>query len=334
MEEKKLKQIYIVGLTVSAVVMVLLFLFTSVLLNVTFLVFFYAIRFLSGFGLILSISNGILIIMDKLSNRIGKRGTTALIILEIVIPGLLIAYAIYKIISSFLENSVITQTGIWLWFDNILYIYGIASLLLTLYIIPLANEQFYKAVELSKFTGVGKGAKTVARKVKKKYFSLRKEYAKVQVQDQMSIKEILDLWRNKFAVNFLLVIAVGSLVFAPIAFICVMYWLRLYVFFRADSKNYERFSLLIAMIWIGFIAIISPFLNLAFYTAIAPYFWTVNVAYLIGILLATLIFISKLLSYQGITFRKVKIGLKDRKIEKLEREKEELEKQLDKKEEE
>ncbi len=336
MEEKTHKIIYIIGLVITLALMLLLLFTGDASLNFTFLIFFWVVKFLAGFGLLLSISNGFLLLMDKLSSKLKKRGTIVLIILEIIIPALLIGYAIYKIISSYTEAAAVTQTGLWLWFDNIIYIYGIISLLLNLYIIPLASEQFHKAVEIGKLSFWKKGAKKVARKIKKEYFSLRKEYAKAQVQDQMAVKDILDLWRNKFAVNLLLILAIGSVLFMPIGFICVMYWLHLYVFYRLQIRLWEKALLLIGMIWIGLIAIILPFLSFPYveeiWNTINPYFWSVDVLYLVGISLAAFIFIKKLLNLQGITISGVKIQLKDKKIERLEQEKEELKKKLNEKE--
>ena len=332
MEEKTYKITYVIGLIITLALMLLLLFTGDVSLNFTFLIFFWVVKFLAGFGLVLSISNGFLLLMDKISSKLKKRGTIILIVLEIIIPLFLIGYAIYKIISSYTEAAAVTQTGLWLWFDNIIYIYGIISLLLNLYIIPLASEQFHKAVEISKFSFWKKGAKKVARKIKKEYFSLRKEYAKAQVQDQMAVKDILDLWRNKFAVNLLLILAIGSFLFMPIAFICVLYWLHLYVFYRLQIRLWEKAALLLGMIWIGFIAVVLPFLSfpkvVEIWSTIDPYFWTVNVLYLVGISLATFIFIKKILNLQGITISGLKIQLKDKKIERLEQEKEELEKKL------
>ncbi|MFW9902232.1 MAG: hypothetical protein ACFFDY_13280 [Candidatus Thorarchaeota archaeon] len=336
MEEKTYKIIYFIGIIITLAFMILLLFTGNVSLNFTFLIFFYVVKFLAGFGLILSISNGFLLLMDKLSNKLGKKGTIILIIIEIIIPALLIAYAIYKIISSYTEATAVTQTGLWLWFDNIIYIYGIVSLLLNLYIIPLASEQFHKAAEISKLSFWKKSAKQVARKIKKEYFSLRKEYAKAQVQDQMAVKDILDLWRNKFAVNLLLILAIGSFLFTPIAFICVLYWLHLYIFYRLQIRLWEKALLLIGMIWIGLIAVILPFLSFPYvqeiWNTIDPYFWSVNLLYLIGICVATFIFIKKILNLQGITISGLKVELKDRKIDRLEQEKEELKRKLKEKE--
>lgn len=332
MEEKTYKIIYVIGLVITLALMLLLIFTGDVSLNFTFLIFFWVVKFLAGFGLVLSISNGFLLLMDKLSSKLKKRGTIVLIVIEIIIPLFLIGYAIYKIISSFTLAAAVTQTGLWLWFDNIIYIYGIISLLLNLYIIPLASEQFHKAAEISKLSFWKKGAKKVARKIKKEYFSLRKEYAKAQVQNQMAVKDILDLWRNKFAINLLLILAIGSFLFMPIALICVLYWLHLYVFYRLQIRLWEKAALLLGMIWISFIAVVLPFLSfpkvVEIWRTIDPYFWTVNVLYLVGISLATFIFIKKILNLQGITISGLKVQLKDKKIERLEQEKEELEKKL------
>lgn len=331
MEEKSYKLLYIIGLISSSIIMLWVFIFGILTLNITFLIFFWVIMFLSGFGLILGIANGFLLLMDKFSGKLKKKSTKSLIVVEIIIPTILIGYAIYKIFSSYFQATAVTQEGIWFWMDKILYIYGIVSLLLNLYILPLASEQFQKAVELGKLTFWKKKAKKVAREIKKKYFSLRKEFAKAQVQDQMTVKEILDLWRNKFAINVLLVLAIGSLIFTPIAFICVMYWLHLYVFYRIQTRSWEKVILLVGIIWIGLIAVVSPFLpflNLQIYETIDPYFWTVNVFYLVGILVATYIFIKKLLNLQGITITALRMRSKDKKIQKLKEEKEELENQL------
>ncbi len=332
MEEKTYKIIYVIGLVITLALMLLLIFTGDVSLNFTFLIFFWVVKLLAGFGLVLGISNGFLLLIDKLSSKLKKRGTIILIVIEIIIPLFLIGYAIYKIISSYTQAVAVTQTGLWLWFDNIIYLYGIISLLLNLYIIPLASEQFHKAVEISKLSFWKKGAKKVARKIKKEYFSLRKEYAKAQVQDQMAVKDILDLWRNKFAVNLLLILAIGSFLFMPIAFICVLYWLHLYVFYRLQIRLWEKTALLLGMMWIGFIAVALPFLSfpkvVEIWRTIDPYFWTVNVLYLAGISLATFIFIKKILNLQGITISGLKVQLKDKKIERLEQEKEELEKKL------
>lgn len=332
MKENRLKIIYYIAIPISFVFMLLIMNFGGFTLNITSLIFFYAIKFLAGFGLIISIANGFLVLLDKTSEKLDKRATNIVVIVEILVPFIFIGYAIYQIISSYFENSLFSQDTFPLIIDIIMYIYGILSLLLSLYILPLIKDAFYKGIELSKFVGFKKRAKKAARKVKKKYYALRGEYAMLEKQDHLTIRDLLGAWRNKFAVNFLIIIALGSLIFTPIAFICVMYWLRLYVLFRIERKNYERIALLIGISIVGIIALIAPFLNLPFYVAISQYFWTINIFYLLGIILASYIFLKRLLSLRGITIQEFKMKKKDKQIDKLEQEKVELKKQLDNKE--
>ncbi|MHA1668976.1 MAG: hypothetical protein ACTSV5_00205 [Promethearchaeota archaeon] len=331
MNENRIRILYLIGITISTVLMLILMIFGGFTLNLTSIIFFYAVKFLSGFGLILSIANGFLILLDKASEKLDKKATNIVIIVQIIVPFIFIAYAIYLVISGYLRNTLFSPSGFWLVIDILMYVYGILSLLLTLYILPLIKDKFYKGIELSKFSGLKKGAKGAARKVKRKYFTLKGNYAKVAKQDQLTVKDLLDTWKIKFAINFLLIIAIGSLIFTPLAFLCIFYWLRLYIFFRSERKDYERYTLMIAIGIIGIIALVAPFLNLPFYTSITPFIWTINLSYLFGISSASYILIKKLLSIQGYTKQELKMRKKDKHIKNLEREKEELKKQLESK---
>ena len=128
----------------------------------------------------------------------------------------------------------------------------------------------------------------------------------------------------------LLVLAPGSLVFTPILVICIMYWIRIYVLFRNEPARYETILLLIAIIIIGIIAVLSPFLDIfnPFYTTVSNYYWIINLGYLVGIVLGTFIFTKKLLNIHGISLISIRMNRKDKKIEKLEKERKELKKSL------
>ncbi len=328
MNEKRYNIGYFIAFSVLFLFMILNFTFSLIYLDVSLLVFFWALKFLSGFGILLSLANIFLIILKKFKDKFRKKELNIFIIIQGVIPLILIGYASYKVILSYIRRTIITQTGFWFWFDLLLYLYGILSLLMSLYILPIIKDQIEEAVELGKLSWWKKSAKQVARGIKKKYFELRKEFASAQVQDQMTVKEILDLWRKKFALNFLLIIAIGSIIFTPITFICIIFWLRIYIFFRIKIKNYEKITLLLALIFIGIITSIFPFLNLSIYANISNYYWTAEIFYLIGIILASIIFVKKLLSLQGFTISAKKIKKREKKIEELKEEKEKLKEQL------
>ncbi|TFG01135.1 MAG: hypothetical protein EU542_07445 [Promethearchaeota archaeon] len=332
MNEKLYKIIYFTILVASIVFMIFNLTFDLLYLDVFLLVFFWAVKFLSGFGIILSIANVFLIILKKFKEKFGKKELNIFNIVQIVVPLIFIGYAIYSTAVSYINKVIIGGTGFWYWVNLLIYLYGILSLLLNLYILPIIRDEITEAAEMGKLGWWKKGVKKVARGIKKKYFELRKEYASAQVQDQMTAKEILDLWRNKFALNFLLILGIGSIIFTPVTIVCIIFWLRIYIFFRSKIKKYEKISLLVSLIFIGIITLILPFLNLSIYANISDFYWTANLFYLIGIVIASIIFIKKLLTLQGITIDEQKLKKREKKIEELEEEKDKLKQKLEEKE--
>ena len=306
---KKFDILYIIGLVATTLFMILEFIFGFVALNITFLLFFWTMKLLSGFGLILTVSNGILWILSRFTEKFTKKHVQVLIIIQVIVPGIFVGYAIYSIISSL--PPAIPPTGIHYWLDLLIFLYGIISLMLTLYIIPLIREEFQEAVDMGIIKRAKRGAKEIGRKMKRGYFNWRGKYAKAQIQDQMTLGDVLDLWRNQFAVYLLIPIAIGSLIFTPIAFICIIFWLKIIVFDKGEPKFYERIALLISMICITTIACLSYTFDLVFFTSIEPFFWTIQVFYLIGIVISTGILINQFIKIKGITIKKIKKEIRE-----------------------
>ena len=300
---------YIIGLVGTAIFMALEFIFGFVALNLSYLIFFWAMKLISGFGLILTVSNAILWILNRFTEKFNKKHIQILIVIQLIIPVIFIGYAIYSIISNLPPST--SPTGIQYWIDLIVFLYGIISFALTLYIIPLIKEEFQEATDAGIFNRAKRGAKEIGRKIKKGYFSLRKKYAKVQIQDQMSLRDVLDIWRNRFAVYMLIPIAIGSLIFTPVAFVCIVFWLKIFVFDKGEPKFYERIALLISMIWIATISCLSYIFKLVFFLSIEPLFWTIQIFYLVGIVISTVIYILRFIKLKGITIKKVKEGIRE-----------------------
>ncbi len=299
MKIEKFDIFYIAGLIISIIYMVWNLFFGVISFNIAFLIFFWVINFLSGFGLILNIAIGFLILFNKLKDKISKVGTYILIYAQIIISCLFIGYAIYRLYSSFTGIGGLSMSGIWqdtyVWIDNIIFIYGIASFLINLYIIPIVKDKFESAVNQGRLMKIKKNAKDVGRGIKKKYFSFRSKYAKAQLQDQMTSKEVLKLWQNKFAIFFLIPSAIAAFIFTPLAFVLAIYWLKIFVFEDVKIKKYENIALLVSMILIGIIAILSRFLSVELYKEIEGLIWTVNIFYLAGLILASVIFIKTII---------------------------------------
>jgi hypothetical protein len=311
MNLKKFDVFYIFGLVATTIFMILEFIFGFVALNITYLIFFWTMKLLSGFGLILTVSNAILWILNRFTEKFSKKEVQALVIFQLIVPVILIVYSIYSIVSSL--PPAVPPTGTQYWIDLLIFLYGIISLTLTLYIIPLIKEEFQEAADEGVIDRVKKEAKEIGRKIKKGYFSLRKKYAKVQIQDQMSLGDVLDIWRNRFAVYLLIPIAIGSLIFTPIAFVCIVFWLKIFVFDKGEPKFYERIALILSMIWIALITCLSYAFNLVFFTSIEPFFWTIQVFYLIGILISTGIYLYRFIKLKGITIKKVREEIRERR---------------------
>lgn len=289
--------------------MILELIFAFVPLDFTFLIFFWTMKFLSGFGIIISVADAILWILSRFTEKFTKKHIQILVIFQVILPGILAGYAIYTIVTNLPPTTPLT--GFRYWIDLLLFIYGIISVMISLYLLPLLREEFQDAVDRGLFSRLKSGAKKVGRKIKKKYFTWRGKYAKVQIQDQMTLGEVLDIWRNRFAVYLLIPIAIGSLVFTPITFICIIFWLKIFVLDKGDPKFYERIALIISIIWIAVIAILSYSFNLIFYTSIQPLFWTIQIFYLIGIIISSAIFIYQFAKLRGITVKTIKEEIKE-----------------------
>ncbi|MFW9780803.1 MAG: hypothetical protein ACFFFB_00795 [Candidatus Heimdallarchaeota archaeon] len=306
---------YIIGLIATTVFMILELLFGFFSLNFTFLIFFWTMKLLSGFGLIITIANGILWILNRFTEKFTKKHIQILVILQVIIPGILAGYAIYTIFSNLPPST--PPTGVEYWIDLLIFLYGIISLMITLYLLPLIRAEFQEVVETGLIKRVKGGVKKVGRGIKKKYFNWRGKYAKVQIQDQMTLGEVLDIWRDRFAVYLLIPIAIGSLIFTPITFICLIFWLKIFVLDWDEPKFYERVVLIISLIWITTISTLSYILNLEFYVSIQPLFWTIQIFYLAGILISGFVFIYRFVKLKGITIKKIKKEIKEIKAKLL-----------------
>jgi hypothetical protein len=216
------------------------------------------------------------------------------------------------------------MTGIWadiyVWFDNIIYIYGILSLLAQLYLIPIAKQEFDEIINKGRNQKWGQSLKNFGRNVKKQWLTWREEDAKVKYLDQKSIKELLNNWRNRFAVILLIPLAFGSFLFTPITFILIIIWAKIIIWDRSEIYSYEKIAIFISIVVIGLIAVLTPYFEFGIYSQIASNLWTLNIFYLIGMLVATLIFIVKLLSLQGVSISSYIKNRRKRKKEDMKQE--------------
>lgn len=241
----------------------------------------------------------------------------------IVIPVALLIYNIVKIIQSYLIQAS-SETLI----DKILFIYGICSLLVSLYIIPVIKGEFTVVTTVSTGDMIKKGAKKTYRGIKKKFFSLTKNFGKATLQDQKRLKEYLSVWRQRIAVIAMIALGIGSFVFTPICAILIISWLRIYFFTERQFTKFEAILLVSAVSAITIISILLPFVLqfTEFYDLIQTNYYLIDVAYTTGLLIGTAIYLIRFLKPR---LQKWKLAKREEKIEKLEAEKSDLQKRLD-----
>ena len=246
MNEKVFYIIYGIGLILSTILMIWILILGT--LNFMFLFFYWIFKFLSGFGIVFTITSIFLVILKKTKDRISKKGANTIIFLNILVPILLILYNIYQIYSSYYTPELGIDVAVLLFIDSLVFIIGIITFLLFFYIVPIVREQFHEMVLLGKIKRFKRGAKEVGRGIKKKYFIFRKKHAQAQIQDQMTIKETLDLWQKKLTAYLILPIVIGLIIFTPIAFICLMFWFKIFVFDDLEINTFDKVAFLISII--------------------------------------------------------------------------------------
>ncbi len=298
---KKILLTYLISIGVATLLMSWMWLSGEKSLNWTTIFMFGATKFLSGFGLFLTLMTATIFVLTKFGDTFKahkKRLDLFNIVMLIIIPIVLLVYYFYKIFQTYFAGASADQ-----WYDNLIFIYGIVSLLWSLYIQPTINENLLDATETTTGDKAKRKVKDLGRGLKKRWFTWRKDYAKATVQDALTLKEVGNLMKQRVAIIMLPVIGLGMLMFTPVAVICILFFLELLI--NADLIRYpERGGLIASMIVIAVISAILPFVatGTGFYKdnpTVQQYWWVLSLVYFVGLVISTFIFIKRLLNMQG-----------------------------------
>ncbi|TXT62013.1 MAG: conserved membrane protein of unknown function [Promethearchaeota archaeon] len=304
---------YIIGLLFSSIVMILLILFFfygSTLINFTYVIFYWTIKFLSGFGLILTVTNVFLLLLKFTRKRISKRTLNVFIFVQVISCVVLIGYSIYSIISNMNEIQSAPSTRFLEWIDILLFSFGLVSISLSLYLIPLFREEFQDSFDDGVFSRFRGGLKKVGRGVKKKYYTFRRDHVNIQIKDHTTIKEILEIWRSKFATYLLIPLGIGSFIFTPITFVCLVFWFRFFIL-DEEPTSYERVCLILSIFFIITVSILSYIFEWILFTSISEYLWSIYLFYSLGIVLGSGVFIYHFTKLKGVTLADIADYIKD-----------------------
>ena len=288
-------------LAIGIIIMSLFFVFGNFSLNFTLVLLLMALKFIAGFGIILSIISFSLKYLEKSMDRFKGKDKIGKIKKYnkqmLIIPILLLLYkGPYKFIKSWAANGGNIDT----YFDEFLFIYGVFNLIIKSYLVPLFHKRFlpndgeitFKDKFQDKKKNVVKGFKT-------RYYKITKNYAKMTINEQTTIKDVIDEWKQKFAVYALLVIGIGTLIITPVSLIFIIIWLRVFVLNDKKLYNFERYFLMVGHIMIMVIAVVIPFVPRLvpdFYEPITKFSYLVDLSAFLGLLLGSWMYMKQLRS--------------------------------------
>jgi hypothetical protein len=296
---KKISLIWIAILAVTTCLMLYILLQGELSLTSTLIVFLVVIKFLAGFGLPMGLSTFVIFVLAHFEkwfcgekNRANVKRLLLFVVFVLII--VLIYQGPYKIITSILKPGANLN-----FLDIILYIYGIASLFITMYILPLLKNKFFIAKLIVEKDVLKKSVTQTVQGIKTRVQSWRKQYAKVEIQKQVSLKEQLNEVRRHMAIFTFFFLGIGCLVFMPLSGIFIFIWLRIYLIYTSERPlRFEIFLLTGACIVIMVIALLQPFIppiTAMFDTIFSHYYYVVYIAQFIGLLISSIIYISHLL---------------------------------------
>lgn len=320
--------LWILGLAASFAVMYWILAFGITSLNVSLIIFFGTAKFLGGLGVVIGILSLSIIVLDKFPQTFqGKenRGNLRFFYyIMILLPLSLLIYGGYKVGASYLLGKSVNTL-----FDSILFLMGIISLLLTMYIIPIYKDKFESVVIATTGDMLRSAFKDSSRSIKKRFYLLRKDYAHAQMQDQMKMKDQLDLWRRRVAALLLIFLGVGSFVFTPIFTIIIVFWFRIYFSNAKALFKYEKYLLLLALGAVLVLVSLFPFVIelTTFYQQIKQYYYVLELCHFLGVLFGCFAYFDKFLST---SFRAYRLKAKEEEIKDLKKREKEYRKELKK----
>jgi hypothetical protein len=324
---KRILVIWLVLLAITTSLMLLLLLTNhQTSLTISIAIFWIAIRFIAGFGFTMGICSMVIFILTKFGRLFeGEKNQgnlkRFLIFIIIVFIIIVIYQGPYKIYTA-ITNPTSTDNI----FDLILYVYGIASLFVNVYILPLWKKKFFVMQTITEKEVLKKSVKESINGLRTRFLSWRKRYLDLELQKQFNLKERFNEIRRNLAIFILIFLGIGCMVFTPICAIGIYL-----VYITTRPLKFEAYLLMISCIVIMTISILLPFLPLFadFYTVFKTYALGIYIAQFIGYLIASLIYILQLIKPMLEERKKQQMKDLKKKSEDLKKERDELQKAHD-----
>jgi len=252
---KNIRELYVTAIVIGLILMIGLFYINawdlSTLISADYMVFLFSMssvtmKVLSGIGLMLTYASICGFLFRRFSNRMkGNPSLARRIKLALLIPVIIIAaYGLSKIVLVYSSSESIIL-------ELLLTIYGIWSLMLSIYVIPVIQGRFQPEYKTSRKGEIQKRYGDAKFSLWSGYQTrLHKEHGKVYAKEFERYGERMDHLRAQLSGVMLFPLGIALIVLPPIVLPLFVLWLRSFTLHKKPLTLFERIYLAIMAIGI------------------------------------------------------------------------------------
>jgi hypothetical protein len=231
-------------------------------------------KFLSGFGVMLTYASIAAFMFHAFAEQVkGNRKRLTVLKGVLILPVFaILTYAIYTLVNALVFSQSLTII------ENLTAIYGVWSLMLVVYIAPIALEDYNPRIQKGTLSEVGERVGDMKYSVWRGYQSyIWRDYGKVYSVEFQNYRERMDEVRAILSAVLLWPIALLLMIFPPLGILSVMLWFRIFSINYKPLSGFERGSL-ISMVTV--VLLITTYLFIA--GGIADLIIYFDISYAIG----------------------------------------------------
>ncbi|MFQ5833461.1 MAG: hypothetical protein ACE5H4_12210 [Candidatus Thorarchaeota archaeon] len=197
-------------------------------------------RFLSGFGVMLTYAYICSIVLRNVTEQVkGSRKRMRLLKLALIIPSLVVLiYAVYAFVNAYFYSQSLTLI------ENLTAVYGIWSLILLVYIIPIVREEYSPQVHGNSVDSLDEKLGNWKHALWKGYqLHVWKDYGRVYSEEFKRYQQRMTEIRAILSGILLLPTAFVLMILPPIGILAIMLWFRVFSMDNRPLTRGERFLL-------------------------------------------------------------------------------------------
>ncbi|MCF2137856.1 MAG: hypothetical protein K9W43_11550 [Candidatus Thorarchaeota archaeon] len=235
-------------------------------------------KFLSGFGIMLTYAAFCSFVFKVARPSLkGNKRRLKVVKLFLLLPAIMIAsYAVYVLWHTLMDARALSSLEV------LTAIYGLWSLLLTVYVIPALRGQYQPKSKKTKIDSVREAISKGTHKIWKGYqFHIHRDYGVVYASEFERYQSRLDSLRMILGAVLLPLLAVTLVMIPPIAGVILILWIRI---FSSEFEPLSRIERLLLVLVVFGVLVLSTMLFLS--TSMTGSLLFFNVSYATGIFLS------------------------------------------------